>query len=339
MTAAGDRADAYTRHMAGVDVGRSTGGMVPSPLPACSPTPLIRADGRPTPEFRDRLRRIPSWRNALSVLSLLAQTAAVLWASVAWAPWSWPFAIVLMGRAFAQFLSLMHESAHRLLFADRRLNDLVGRWVLGFPAFTNTDAYRRVHAAHHRDEFGPDEPDMPLYIGYPITGASFRRKMRRDAGGRTGLRLMAQTLSGLRHDDPRSRRATRRILAVQALLAGSAIAVGHWWLYPVCWLVPYLTSWRVINRLRSIAEHGGMRRSDDRRETTHSVRQRPLARFLLVPYGIGWHLSHHVDSGIPFRHLPEYHAALREAGYLDDSLEYPSYRALWRALAAGPSAP
>ena len=53
-------------------------------------------------------------------------------------------------------------------------------------------------------------------------------------------------------------------------------------LYPVLWLAPYLTVWRVINRLRSIAEHGGMQRSKDRRETTHSVRQHLVARFLLL---------------------------------------------------------
>lgn len=323
---------AYTRRMAHAVVGLPTGGMVPQRLPACRATPLIREDGRPTPEFREQLRRIPTWRNLVSVASLLAQTAAVLWATVAWAPWSWPIAFVLMGRAFAQFLSLMHESAHRLLVASRPLNDAIGRWVLGYPAFTNTDAYRRVHSAHHRDEFGPDEPDLALYAGYPITPSSMRRKLRRDAGGRTGARLMRQTLAGVRHRDQRSRRAAWRIIAVQASLAAAATAAGLWWLYLGFWLLPYLTAWRVINRLRSIAEHAGMERSDDRRRTTHSVRQRPLARFLLVPYGIGWHLSHHVDSGIPFRNLPRFHAALREAGYLDDTLEYPTYRSLWRAL-------
>ncbi len=29
------------------------------------------------------------------------------------------------------------------------------------------------------------------------------------------------------------------------------------------------------------------------------------------------------------------HAALHEAGYVDASFEYPTYRSLWRALAAG----
>ena len=44
-------------------------------------------------------------------------------------------------------------------------------------------------------------------------------------------------------------------------------------LVTLLWLLPYLTVWRVINRLRSIAEHGGMHRSPDKRESTHTVRQ------------------------------------------------------------------
>ena len=96
-----------------------------------------------------------------------------------------------------------------------------------------------------------------------------------------------------------------------------------------------MTVWRVINRLRAIAEHGGMERSDDRRRTTHVVRQRPLARFWMVPYNTGWHLAHHVDIGIPWRKLPALHEELLAAGWVTPDLEYPSYVALWRALASG----
>jgi fatty acid desaturase len=310
----------------------ATAAMVPSRLPAVHATEHIRADGRPLPQLRESLRRIPSWRNAGSLLGLYLQTAAVVVAAVRWAPWFWPIAILLMGRAHAQFASLMHEAAHRLLFANKRLNDVAGRWLLGFPAFTSTDAYRRVHMAHHRDEFGPDEPDIALYAGYPIGRASFRRKLIRDATGRTGLKLMRGLLANRHSPDPRSRRTFWKIMAVQAVLLAAAIAAGHWWVYPLLWLLPYLTVWRVINRLRSIAEHGGMQRSSDRRETTHSVRQHPVARFMIVPYNIGWHLAHHVDSGVPLRNLPRLHRELRAAGYVDDTIEYPGYPALWRAL-------
>jgi fatty acid desaturase len=306
--------------------------MVPTSLPQARQTAEIRADGRPLPAFRDALRRIPSWRNAFSALGLYVQTAAVLVGAVIIGPWSWPLAFVLIARAHAQFASLMHEAAHRLLFANRRANDLVGRWLLGFPSFTPTDAYRRVHMAHHRDEFGPDEPDIPLYAGYPIQRDSLRRKLIRDATGQTGLKLLVAQLRALRSPDKRTRTTQYKIWLVQAILLAGAIVSGHWWLYPLLWLLPYLTAWRVINRLRSIAEHGGMQRSKDRRETTHSVRQHLPARFLIVPYHIGWHLAHHIDSGIPFRNLPRFHQALQAAGYVDGSVEYPSYPAIWRAL-------
>lgn len=321
-----------------VTPGRLAGGvqtMVPTSLPLAHETDRVRADGRPTPPFRDELRHIPNLRNALSVISVFVQTALVVWAAVAWFPWAIIPAFVLMGRTHAQFASLMHEAAHRLLFSSKRLNDMVGRWLLGFPTFTSTDAYRRVHMAHHRQEFGPDEPDMALYRGYPITTASLRRKLVRDATGRTGVKLMRGLLANRTSSDQRVRRTFWKIIAVQGLLLAAAIVSGHWWVYPVLWVGPYLTVWRVINRLRSIAEHGGLTMSSDRRETTHSVTQHLVARFCMVPFNIGWHLAHHVDAGIPFRSLPRYHRALEEAGYVDATVQYPTYRALWKALSSG----
>jgi fatty acid desaturase len=313
--------------------------MVPPSLPAAHDTPSVRADGRAHPAVREQLRRILSWRNALSVVGLYVQTAVIIVVAVRWAPWTVLPAFLLMGRTHAQFASLMHEAAHRLLFSHKRTNDLVGRWLLGYVDFTSTDAYRRVHMAHHRQEFGPDEPDIPLYRGYPISPDSLRRKLVRDATGQTGFKLMRGLFSAARSSDGRARRTFWKIMAMQAVLLTAAIVSGHWWVYPVLWVAPYLTVWRVINRLRSIAEHGGMQMSTDRRQTTHSVAQSRPARFALVPYNIGWHLAHHVDSGIPFRNLPRLHRMLHESGYIDHTIEYPSYSALWRALASGSPPP
>jgi fatty acid desaturase len=308
-------------------------------LVAPSPDSPILANGRPKPELRESLRRIPSIRNVLSVTSCFLQTIAIMVLAALTPGWwrvlAWPTAFVLMGRAHAQFAALMHEAAHRLLFRNRSANDLVGRWLLGYVGFTNTDGYRRVHMAHHRDEFGPDEPDMALYAGYPIAADSFRRKLVRDATGRTGLRLLRQQLSNFRSHDQRARRTVAKTFGTQLVLAAVAWLAGYPLVYWLLWLLPYLTVWRVINRLRSIAEHGGMMRSDDRRQTTHSVRQRTFARIFVVPYWIGWHLAHHCDSGIPMRNLPRYHRELAAAGYVTDELEYASYRACWHALRSG----
>lgn len=296
----------------------------------------LRSDARPTPQWRAELKRISNPRNALTIAALYAQTLSILWLAI-WLhhPLMYAAAFVLMGRAHAQFASLMHESAHRLLFSNKFANDFVGRWLLGFPGFVTTDGYRFVHTAHHRNEFGPDEPDIALYANYPITRQSFRRKLVRDALGVTGVRLMRGQLQSLFRGERRSRIVQIKIFGLQAALFSVSLIIGHPFVYLLLWLLPFLTIWRVINRLRSIAEHGGMRQDEDRRMTTHSVRQSLLARFFMVPYNIGWHLAHHVDSGIPFRSLPRYHAELRANSYVAETFEYRSYLAIWRALRAG----
>jgi fatty acid desaturase len=320
--------------------------MIPEPalLEAVHPTERITAGGRPTPEFREQLRRIPNVRNALAVIGVYAQTIAIVVIAARfdnWRVWDnwlvWIAALVLMGRAHAQFAALMHEAAHRLLFRNRKANDFVGRWLLGFPSFTPIDAYRRGHMAHHREEFGPDEPDIPLYRGYPISRDSMRRKLVRDATGRTGWKLFKGLLGAVRSANPQVRSQARKIVACQLVLIAIGVALHHPWVYFVLWLLPYLTVWRVINRLRSIAEHGGMQRSKDRRLTTHAVKQSAVSRFFLVPFHIGWHLAHHVDAGVPMAHLPRLHSALRHAGYVNDGLEHRSYTALWRKLSSGAS--
>jgi fatty acid desaturase len=312
--------------------------MLPAPeaLAPFAPSDRITADGRPAPGWREHLRRIPSVRNAFAVVSVYAQTIGVIVLAV-WLdnPFAWVAAFLLMGRAHAQFAALMHESAHRLLFRNRKVNDWVGRWLLGYPSFTPTDLYRRGHMAHHREEFGPNEPDIPLYRGYPIARSSMRRKLWRDATGQTGWKLFKGLLRATRSDNEPVRTTSRRIIATQVVVFGLFAVAGHPWLYLFLWFLPYLTVWRVINRLRAIAEHGGMEMSKDRRRTTHSVKQHWPARFMLVPNHIGWHLAHHVDPGVPMSRLPRLHRELRRCGYVTDTLEYESYPALWRKLASG----
>lgn len=323
-----------------------TGRMAPADdiLPKVLPTDRLNAKGMPAPGLRDEFRRIPNVRNAFNVLSIWLQSfgliALVCWVTpklpLAAAIPVWMITFLLMGRVFALYAILGHEAAHKLLFSKKKLNDVVGRWAISYPAFIPLDAYRRGHFAHHKDEFGPNEPDMNLYTGYPVAPDSFARKLRRDALGVSGWKNLKGLLFALRSTTARP--LALKILAAQVGVLVVLLAIGglnRWWLYPLFWLAPWMTVWRVINRLRAIAEHGGMMRSDDRRQTTHTVRQSLLARFWMVPFNTGWHLAHHVDMGVPFQHLPRLHDELVAAGWIVPEIEYPSYRALWKALRAG----
>jgi fatty acid desaturase len=278
-------------------------------------------------------------RNAFSVVSIYVQTIGIIWVALKLSnPVTYVIAFLLMGRAHAQLLALMHESVHRLLFRNRRLNDFAGRWLLGYMSFVNTDGYRYVHMAHHREEFGPNEPDIALYANYPITRASFWRKMRRDGLGSTGFRMLRGQFMSIFKTDPQQLNTQRKIFALHAVLLVLSVIFINPWVYVMLWLVPYITVWRVMNRLRSIAEHGGLRADSDRRVTTHSVKQHLFSSFFFVPFNLGWHIAHHTDSGIPFRSLPKYHRQLQASGFVTDAYQYSSYLAIWRALRSRPEA-
>jgi fatty acid desaturase len=230
---------------------------------------------------------------------------------------------------------LHHEAAHRVLFPNRRLNDLIGITLIGWLTFgTGSHGYRLGHINHHRDEFGPKEPDFLLYALYPVSRASMRRKLTRDATGISAFRIVRPRFKRL--GNTRHRRLTLMFIGGQALIATMFWTAGHPWLYLFLWVVPWVFLYQVLNRLRAIAEHGGMTRSTDRRRASRHVRQTPLAQALLVPCNVGYHVAHHVDPTVPMHHLPRLHTALVEDGYITEDLVWPSYRNLWQALAAGP---
>ncbi len=311
-----------------------TGGLAPAPgdLASFAGSDRLRPDGRPRPELRAQLREIDDRRNAWTILWVLALPVAVVWATIAIDHWlAIPAAFLVMGTNFPRFMILNHEAAHRLLFSNRWVNDLIGEKLVGLVSFGDGgSAYRLAHTQHHRDEFGPKEPDFLLYSRYPIPRDSFRRKLTRDASGVSGWKNLKPVLRGLFRRGYRVR--ALKVLGAQAVIFGAFWLAGHPWLYLLVWFLPYMTYWRVVNRLRALAEHAGMTRSDDRRRTTHHIRQHWLPSTLFVPFNTGYHLAHHVDSGVPWRNLPRLHQVLEADGYLDGVTVHSSYRAFWRTL-------
>ena len=306
--------------------------MVPAPsaLPQVLPTERLSIRAKPVRALRDELRRIPDVRNVVAVAATILQSyGVVIAAAVVHTWWSYALAFVLMARGHVCLNILGHEAAHRLLFSKRRANDWVGRF-LAYSSYQAMLAYRRAHFAHHRDEMGPHEPDATLYAGYPIPADSWRRKLTRDLVGISAYKNFRVLFGAIR----KRRSEALQILALHLVLIGLAVAFMRPLAY-VVWILSWSTLWRVSNRLRAIAEHGGMMRSDDRRETTHVIRQSLVARYWMVPYFTGWHLAHHVDMGVPWRNLPALHDELVASGWVTPEIEYPTYRAFWRAVSSG----
>ncbi|MEM8749005.1 MAG: fatty acid desaturase family protein [Pseudomonadota bacterium] len=272
------------------------------------------------------------WMGAL----LVAHCWAVIFGSMALFVW-WPnvltflFAFVLIGSRQLGLVILMHDAAHNALFKTPWLNEFTGDYLCGRPVLAELDAYRRYHLKHHRYTQTDEDPDLVLSKPFPTTRASLRRKFLRDLTGRTGLRQRSEQfahwmqMGGDKDAVEEAQKLTQkfngpglgRSLLVNLILFAGLAATGHWWLYPVLWILPMLTWYQFVLRVRNIAEHGAVERSDNPLRNVRTTKAGLVMRALLAPYWVNYHLEHHLVMHVPCWRLKKMHQRMLELGHRD----------------------
>ena len=124
-----------------------------------------------------------------------------------------------------------------------------------------------------------------------------------------------------------------------ALLLILSVA-GVWWAYFVLWLLPLMTWYQVISRLRNIAEHAVVGDNNDRLRNTRTTLTNGLMRMVLAPYWVNYHLEHHLFVYTPCWKLPAAHQMLIEQGFAPRmELARGYWEVLRKATAKDPSSP
>jgi len=308
-------------------------------------------------------RPAPAWRQVLSrddIDALLEmrdwkswRSIAVNWALVAAsfvlvARWPNPItvlvAVFVIGARQLGFAVLMHEAAHRTLFRNRRLNDWAGNWLCAYPVWGDLYPYRPYHLQHHAKTWTADDPDLALANPFPITRASLRRKVWRDLSGKTGWKRFRATL---KRDLGSSRGRVRRnfdaglealhgVAITNGILLALLVAAGHPALY-LLWIAAWLTSYSLVMRVRSIAEHAMIPDPESDVGNTRTTLARWWERLLIAPNYVNYHLEHHLLMTVPHYNLPRMHRLLRDRGVLGDACVthgYPGVLALAASRAA-----
>ena len=267
-----------------------------------------------------------------------------------------PLALILLGGRQLGLGILMHDCAHRGLLPSAKANDWVGEWLCAAPMFADLEVYRRYHMTHHRHAGTDQDPDLPNYRGYPVSPASFARKVARDLVGLTGLRAALALAMLYSYPDPcavpfgysyrrevghgRSGQSLghllwnlRRILLVQALGFALLWALGHPMLY-LLWPASWLTSYMLFSRIRNAAEHGGLpgTMSTNHWLNTRSVKAGWLARMTVAPNHVNWHFEHHLAPTVPGYRLGQLHRTLARQPLPNPLPLWPGYGAVIRSL-------
>ena len=124
---------------------------------------------------------------------------------------------------------------------------------------------------------------------------------------------------------------------LRGLLFAGLAAAGVWWAYPLLWLLPMLTWYMVVTRIRNIAEHAVVPDSDDPLRNTRTTRANFLERLFVAPYFVNYHLEHHLLFFVPCYNLPEMHRILAR-GPLQGRMEVqPDYATVMRMATSRPA--
>ena len=100
------------------------------------------------------------------------------------------------------------------------------------------------------------------------------------------------------------------------------------------WLVAFVTSFPLAVRVRSIAEHACTEASPDPLRNTRTTLAGPLARLLVAPHRVGYHLEHHLLMTVPCFRLPEMHRLLASRGALPEEAVSRGYLPVLRTASS-----
>jgi len=277
-------------------------------------TPAQLAIVRKRSDFRGVFLALHAWAVIFGMMALFV-----------WFPNPITFllAVVVIGGRQLGLAILMHDGAHGVLCENQKLNEFVSQWLCAYPMMAETWAYRRYHLTHHANTQQPEDPDLILSAPFPITKKSFRRKMIRDLTGQTGYQQRkAQIMNALGKPEwPLEKRLENywnklgRATVAQLVIFSILALSGHWYLYFVLWMLPFLTWQQAITRVRNIAEHAMVPDNNDDFRNARTTKANWLARMVLAPYWVNYHVEHHLMMWIPCYNLPKARAFLIANGF------------------------
>jgi fatty acid desaturase len=229
---------------------------------------------------------------------------------------------------------IAHDAAHYLLYDNRKLNDVVGRFcatVQGLSMCT----YRVIHRLHHNNLYGELDPDTALHGGYPRGRSYLIKKLLKDLSGLTAWKTYAYFLGGapalntatnvaLRPLDDTSeklkeaaRKDRNTVIAVHLLALLFFAWTGYLVEYLVLWILPLVTVVQAILRLRAIAEHGATTDFSSPLTAARTNAAPGWLAWLIFPHHVNYHIEHHLYASVPHYHLPELHREMASRGLLE----------------------
>lgn len=289
---------------------------------------IQRFDRKPHIATVRRLSKVNGWKTTGFLLfhwAILLATMALIASTMHWA-------VIVVGAFLIasrmQALGVMlHDATHYLLYKNRSVNDVVSDLFIAFPLGMSTTLYRKTHFRHHR--FTSTELDQDLaaqrqeveWYEWPKTRWGCAKTLLRTLFGlnvHRGWILLKHWAPWYHMRDPINSDfplRSRILYVLSTIVVYSAMAIGlkmaprETLTIMGVYMVAGFTLLNLINRIRATAEHLRVPGTHEL-NATRTVLPSLIERFFIAPYGVNFHLEHHLFPSVPGYNLGELHREL-----------------------------
>ena len=288
----------------------------------------------------------------VTLLALAASATAV---------WQMVVLYVAIGLAMHRLFFPTHDCIHYSLFPTKLENRVCGV-ILSALLGTSFEAIRDQHLEHHRDFGTQEDPGASDYfVNFRARGEFLIFILGPLVGSILVAKIGDYVLRPSRAPAPSVPSARAKVTVTSRLLRYGAILLvqggvcalltrgfrlGHLWRYPVFNVLPAVTVFLFLVRLRMFLEHGALDYSicnyfERKRPTARTIYASWPERVLLCGSDFNFHHEHHLYPVVPGWKLPTLHRELKAAGLDAEDVRRSYLEALaeisakpWRAGAA-----
>jgi fatty acid desaturase len=281
-------------------------------------------------------------------------------AGAAHSAWTMVALVVAIGFALHRLFFPTHDCIHYSLFPTKAENRVAGV-ILSALLGTSFDAIRDQHLEHHREFGTPEDPgasdyfvrfrsrrELLVFIFAPLVGSILVAKvgdylLRPSRAAALPVARAPRAKTGLAGKVLRYGAILGVQAAVCALLT-SGFQVAQLWRYPVFNVLPAVTVFLFLVRLRMFLEHGSLDYAvcdylERKRPTARTIYGSWFERVVLCGSNFNFHHEHHLYPVVPGWQLPKLHRELLASG-LDPEDVRSSYRLafgeIWRNVPMAP---
>jgi fatty acid desaturase len=134
-------------------------------------------------EIQERIRalnRLDNWHGPVAWLADVFWIGVSVWLCYGISFALYPVALVVIGSRMRALATLLHESAHGILAANRGLNLVLGTVCSAYPILQTHYSYKKSHVATHHPKLGrPDvDPDLMFFIDQGVYRSGLTERQR-----------------------------------------------------------------------------------------------------------------------------------------------------------------